>query len=228
MAVDPPASARRCSACHAVLPRNAKQCWLCGASISDELAIGASQNAFGRFSVPPDGAHASFSLATLMLYMTLAAIVCGVFSIAPGAGAALALVLIPVLAHSTIQARKERELGHLVPASEKIAIFLTSFVIVVVAGVAASVAFGITCFAGFWGGAAAGSAVSGGYGWIGFGFVVGIGLGCLAGVYVGYFVIVTIEQRMGTTLSTREKLILSGAVAIAAIGAVTCCMLSFR
>jgi hypothetical protein len=163
-----------------------------------------------------------------MLYMTLAAIVCGVFSIAPGAGAALILVLIPVLAHSTIQARKERELGHLVPASEKIAIFMTSFVIVVVAGVAASVAFGITCFAGFWGGAAAGSAVSAGYGSIGIGFVVGICLGCLAGIYGGYRVIVTVERRMGTTLSQREKLLLAGAVAIATIGAAVCCMLSFR
>src|SRR5262245_21592070 len=139
MTVVPLPSGRRCAACHALLPARATRCWLCSADVDAQGNTVPLAAALAPFSRPshavPSG---SFSLASLMLFMTLAAIVCGVFSIAPGVGAVLTLVLIPVVTHTAILARKERGAGNPLGIRGKLSLFLTSLVIVFVAGMASA------------------------------------------------------------------------------------------
>jgi len=226
MAVDPSVSARRCAVCNAVVPASSKRCWLCGGNIvaDESSATGPSPNAKIPFSPPAqEFAPGSFSLATLMLFVTLAAIVCGVISLAPGLGIALGLIMIPVLAHTAILAQNEREVGHLVSASGTIMMFLSSLVLVCISGIAAGVAFGVTCFAGGLTGLAAGSAVGGGYGAIGVGVIAGVGLGCVAGIYVEYRAMLALERSRGIKLSRRNKVILVVAITLAIAGALVAC-----
>ncbi len=175
-----PSKVARCPSCNARQVPGDLQCWLCGAKAS-VAALAGSRPDTSSPSLPDVAQTAGrFSLATLMLFMTLAAIVCGVIGIAPGLGIFLAIVLIPILAHTFILSSREESRGHALRPGQMIQLFLMSVAVVCMTGLAASIAFGVTCFAGFWAGAAAGSAVGAtGYDPLGWGFVVGIGLGCI-------------------------------------------------
>jgi hypothetical protein len=157
-----------------------------------------------------------------MLFVTLISVVCGVISIAPGVGIALALILLPVLAQTAILAHREDELGHALRPGDKIMLFFGSLGLVAVAGVAAAIAFGITCFVGGWGGLLTfGAFGSGGYDGIGWGVGVGFILGTLAGVYVGYRALVALLRQKGINeLSQRSKIILVIAIFLAVAGAI--------
>jgi hypothetical protein len=216
-----------CHVCHARLRMGDKKCWLCGASVTSDIgAVVATPPAVAPY-LTKHGPVASFSMATLMMFVTLVAVVCGVFSIAPGIGVALALVLLPVLAHTAISAHREEALGHSLGPGERIVLFFGSLGLVVVAGVAASIAFGVTCFAGFFAGAAAGDVLgTKGYDSLGWGAVTGIGLGVIAGAFVGYRAIIALSQNSTSrrdgmpALSRGSKLVLAAAMLLAAIGAV--------
>src|SRR5690242_3571833 len=95
-----------CHACQARLHSGAEKCWLCGAAVAADAG-----DTIANVSpvAPPTAASrpaTSFSLATLMLFVTLVAIVCGVFSLAPGLGAIMGLVLLPVMTHTVISVRR--------------------------------------------------------------------------------------------------------------------------
>ncbi len=234
MPPDSSSKVSRCATCHAALLPGAERCWLCGAPMASGIDAAAATDPANGSSRSKVGPVASFSLATLMMFVTLVAVVCGVFSIAPGVGVAMALVLLPVLAHTAISARGAEALGHSLSPGERIALFFGSLALVVVAGVAASIAFGITCFGGFFAGAAAGEALGArGYDSLGWGFAVGIGLGAIAGGYVGYRAMIALSQssrwrRQETpALSRRSKLILAAAIVFAAIGAIVSVFYSF-
>jgi hypothetical protein len=157
-----------------------------------------------------------------MLFVTLISVVCGVISIAPGVGIALGLILLPVLAQTAILTHREEELGHALRPGDKIMLFFGSLGLVAIAGVAAAIAFGITCFVGGWGGVVAfGTFGPGGYEVIGWGVAVGLILGTLAGVYVGYRALVALLRQKGIKeLSQRSKIILVIAIFLAVAGAI--------
>src|SRR5690348_6380355 len=96
MSPDPTSNVPRCHACHARLKIGDDRCWLCGATTAE--AFDPTVVTDPAVERPPSMGSpvASFSMATMMMFVTLVAIVCGVFSLAPGVGAALALVLLPV------------------------------------------------------------------------------------------------------------------------------------
>jgi hypothetical protein len=220
-----------CHACHAQLKIGDDRCWLCGAAVTTEVAAAAVTEPVAARPPSIGSPVASFSMATLMMFVTLVAVVCGVFSIAPGVGAALALVLLPVLAHTAIAARREEATGHSLRPGERITLFFASLGLVVVSGVAASIAFGVTCVGGFFGGAALGEAMGAkGYDSIGWGAVVGIGFGAIGGAFVGYRALIALSRnsmwrREGMpSLSRGSKIVLAATFLLAVIGAVVLCL----
>jgi hypothetical protein len=215
-----------CHDCKAQLQIGDEQCWLCGAKVTSVPgAATVRKSAVARPT--PGGPVASFSMATLMMFVTLVAIVCGLFSIAPGVGVALALVLLPVLAHTAIAANREETSGHSLRPGERIMLFFASLGLIVMAGVAASIAFGVTCFAGFVGGAALGGTLGAkGEASIGWGAVFGIGFGAIAGAFVGYRALIALSRnsmwRRGgvPSLSPGSKLVLAATFLLTVIGIV--------
>ncbi|RIK82676.1 MAG: hypothetical protein DCC67_06915 [Planctomycetota bacterium] len=125
-------------------------CWLCGAPTA-ATAAGARQAAA---AVPPsptfaDGRGYSFSLSTLLLVVTLAAILCGLMTIYPGVGVIVSILLAPVLVRTAKVVRRREAAGVTVSAAEKVALGVTSFgaavVIATVVGFATFCCFCATC-----------------------------------------------------------------------------------
>ena len=223
MPPDSPSTEQLCHACQARLRTGDDKCWLCGTPVgSAGEPTAVAKPATGVALPRRERAATNFSLATLMMFMTLVAVVCGLIGIAPGIGIALAAILMPVLAHTVLSVRGEESQGHQVKASDQIAIFFGSLGLVVVAGVAASIAFGVTCFGGFFAGMATGEALGvDGYDRIGWGAVVGLGLGAIAAVFVGFRAMIGLSRRRANTpLSRRGKLLLAATFLFAVIGAV--------
>jgi hypothetical protein len=231
MPADASSNVPHCQACQAQLKIGDAKCWLCGAPVVFDVNAPVVTN---RPAGPPmTTGHrlASFSMATLMMFVTLVAVVCGVFSIAPGVGAALALVLMPVLTHMVIATRREEAMGYTLRPGERFILFFGSLGLVVVAGVAASITFGISCFAGFFAGAAAGDAFGAkGYDSIAWGAFIGMGLGAIAAAYVGYKAMITMSRSSALRhegappLSRGNKVILAAAMLLAVIGAAVFCV----
>src|SRR3954466_7410718 len=104
MRPDASSNVPHCHACHARLKIGDDRCWLCGAPVAEAFDPTVATNPAAEQPPSMGSPVASFSMATMMMFVTLVAIVCGVFSLAPGVGVALALVLLPVLAHTAIAA----------------------------------------------------------------------------------------------------------------------------
>ncbi len=88
----------------------------------------------------PSHAGFSFSLATVMLVMTLLAIGCGLLAAAPGLGVPFCILLAPVLLRTSLVLRRRREQGEHVPLGQKFALVGVSLVV-------ATVIATITCVA---------------------------------------------------------------------------------
>lgn len=206
-----------CPHCRASRRPGDTRCWLCGAIVERNGHTPLTDEP-NRVPIASSG---GFSLATLMMFMTLVAVVCGLIGIAPGIGIALAAILLPGLAHTAISVRGEQAKGRSLTSGDQVVMFFGSLSLVVVAGVAASIAFGITCYSGFFAGAATGEALGArGDDAIGWGAVAGLGLGTIAAAFVGYRAMVWLSRRRGQQpLSRRSKIILAITFALAVIGA---------
>jgi hypothetical protein len=136
-------------------------------------------------ATPPVAAK-TFTLSSLMLVIALIAACLGVIREAPGVGIGLAIVITPALVRAGITAKRREAAGRPISAGEKIGAFCGSVGVVSTIGIAAAVTFYATCWAGFFGGAAVGSAFESGrgYGAIGWGLAVGVGVGIVAGLFV--------------------------------------------
>jgi hypothetical protein len=94
----------------------------------------------------PVGSSVSFSLATLMVLITLVAVGLGLFAIAPGLGVLYCIALVPALVRTAVGVRKRVVTGQPLPFESKFQLFATSLAVSVAAFVAATVAFFATCF----------------------------------------------------------------------------------
>jgi hypothetical protein len=142
----------KCLHCGAALPSGADKCWLC---FSPVVASGDRRDSdqYGARS-KQDGPivdTGGFSLATMMMLVTLIFVVIGVFTIAPGIGIPLSVVLLVVWIRTAAVARHRLERGAAVTRGEKIQLFFQSLGIAIglialtfVAGFAALFA---ACFA---------------------------------------------------------------------------------
>jgi O-antigen/teichoic acid export membrane protein len=148
-----------CPDCGGLLSPADDRCWLChwrrpkkpAGSAPDQAAITlatlAKTPGEGRPCPQyPDRTHLQFSLATLLLIMTLTSVLCGLIAAAPGLGIPIAVLSVPALVRTCITASRRQKRGEAMPFEEK----ASTFVVTVVLGGAllatTAVVFGITFF----------------------------------------------------------------------------------
>jgi hypothetical protein len=130
-----------CCECGAPLPKKARFCWLCGASL--DASVRATQSTASPFRPL---APQQFSLATLMLVMTFAAVLVGVFSLSPGAGLAVMFLAAPAFVRTCVVATRRKSTGQRMSWGSKLGVFLASLGIVVAVVAASIAAFFAVCF----------------------------------------------------------------------------------
>ena len=94
----PPPHQRACRFCSAVLWEDKPYCWLCHQALDGSGVVpdGATFPPLMPPPLPPEPSqHFTFSLSTLMLAMTLCAVLSGLCATAPGLGIPLAILAVP-------------------------------------------------------------------------------------------------------------------------------------
>jgi hypothetical protein len=150
---DPSATELSCPSCGAKVPSGATICWLCNTPVdvtSNQGWLSRAEAARARQNAAVQQAG-GFSLASLLMLVTLICVVLGVFTIAPGLGVPLAVVAFATWLRTASLVRWRRATSGSSPTSaEVILIFLRSvaftLLILALVGVAAVAAFGTLCF----------------------------------------------------------------------------------
>jgi hypothetical protein len=91
----------------------------------------------GRFAV---------HISSVMLVIAMVAVCLGVLHEAPGLGILLIVLMVPALVRTLVGAARRKAKGHSMTPAEKLFTFFGSLGIVIVIGLAASIAFVTTCF----------------------------------------------------------------------------------
>jgi hypothetical protein len=143
----PTEPSRCCAECGAAIPSGAERCWLCH---GQALAGG------GRPAPPAQAARREsrtawqFSIATLLILMTVTAVLFGVGEMSPGLAGALAVLVVPALAATAVSAARLRSHGVELTLSEKVSLFAGKLAVVLaITGlliVAALVVLAARCF----------------------------------------------------------------------------------
>jgi hypothetical protein len=132
-----PAHFAHCPDCHAEVTTDAQTCWMCGRvlNVVDAEVV----------SPATPVATATFSLAPMMIVVTLVAVGLGLFVTAPGLGILYAIAMVPALVRTAVGVRKRAKDGKVLGIEDKFQLFATSVAVTVAACVAATVAFFATC-----------------------------------------------------------------------------------
>lgn len=160
MSVPPPAAspfaAPTCVECGAELSPGSAYCWLCQrpVAIRAELATAAAQ--------PSPVSSFQFSIQTLLLITTLAAVCLGALVTVPGLGILVLVVAIPALVRTCVTGAAMKREGHTFTTTDKIMSFLASAAVAWAALAAAGVAIVATCTATLFAGLAIGEVAGGG------------------------------------------------------------------
>jgi hypothetical protein len=140
-----------CPHCGAALPSGADKCWLCFTRVvaTGDLAVSDQVVARSKQDMPIVQTG-GFSLASLMMFITLVCVVLGVFTIAPGLGVPLAIVAFITWLRTVSVVKWRESTGSALTSSEIIFIFVRSvaftFLILMLVGVSAVAAFAAFCF----------------------------------------------------------------------------------
>ena len=134
-----------CARCGAVMRADAARCWLCGAAV-DRHATKATS------SVDRVETAGGFSLASLMMFVTLLCVVLGVSTIAPGIGIPFGIIMLVAWLRTAAVARRRAAHGFAVTRPERLQLFISSVATTIsllaltcVAGCAALVAACFVC-----------------------------------------------------------------------------------
>ena len=167
-----PSSAGGCPECGAHVKPTDLKCWLCGRElvISAEIVEAFAESPFGAGWSPRAGVKAlpfQFSLESLLMVITLAAVCLGAFVATPGLGVLALIVAAPALIRTVYEGHQARQSGKSLTMLEKVLAFSASAGIALAALVAAAGAFFAACTASilavcFAGAATNGQAFSGG------------------------------------------------------------------
>lgn len=125
---------KRCPRCGAALGLRADLCWLCGAGVGERAgqpASGASAAEVIDATLVSQETAATFSLTSLFLVMTLAAVAAGAFAAAPGLGILFLVVATPALARTMIITTRQKTSGVSSTPFQKIVSFIGSIGLVV-------------------------------------------------------------------------------------------------
>jgi hypothetical protein len=141
-----------CPQCGATLGSGATDCWLCHVPLDRQRDSTLESAAPMRSDTPASVAQVgNFSLASLMMFVTLLCVALGVSTIAPGIGIPLGIVFIVVWLRTTAVTRQRAARGLAVTSLEKVQLFAASLGVTVgllsLVGVAGFAAFWAACFA---------------------------------------------------------------------------------
>ena len=143
---------QHCPFCHALLLRGGLRCWLCEAKVQPVAAHDAAAPPAVSQVVRPERVG-SYSLASLMMFMTLVCIVLGVSTLWPGVGIPLGAIVLVVWIRTAAVARWRAARGLAVSRAERTQLFLASFGVTVallaVSCLAGCAAFVAACFGGW-------------------------------------------------------------------------------
>jgi hypothetical protein len=143
----------RCAHCGAGVSSSARNCWLCHAPVAaannqNNLANADSKLEQVAASSEPAG---GFSLAALMMFVTLMCVVLGVSTIAPGIGIPFGVILLVVWLRTAAVAQRRRQRGMTVTRSDMLDAFFRSaamaVILLIVTCVAGCAAFFAACLA---------------------------------------------------------------------------------
>ncbi len=131
-----------CRDCGAPLKLDQAQCWLCQ---SKPVATTANKAGAGR---PVDSRAAyQYSLSSLLLIMTLIAILCSISALHPGLGIAVAILVVPPLVRTCLTAARRKTRGQPLSAGGKVAMFLLTLAMFAAVSMAVGAAFFFTFLA---------------------------------------------------------------------------------
>ena len=167
-----PTGPSQCPNCQSTWVANSSSCWLCGHEFiaagpaSQPSPIGQTDpkrpttrdeptSAINPFQAPakdPDWYSPTFGLTSILLFVTLAAVVLAVFAAVPGLGILLAFLSVPPLMRTWRVLEKRSERGVQDSVWLKIALFIGSFwlicLVATVVGIASIGTFFAICLAG--------------------------------------------------------------------------------
>ncbi len=179
---------RACPECGAS-PMKGGHCWLCGKALEPAATAAAEPPAR-----PEHRSAFQFSLASLMLFVTLCAVVLGAFSIAPIIGIGLAVLSTPALVWTAVSATRRRARGEPMSPGQKVGAFAAALGIVLVICIAAGIAFCGTCLVWFLAGTSMGRRLDNLGLWLGVGVIVG-SIAALLVLFVAIRVILAVSRR---------------------------------
>ncbi|HEX8203750.1 MAG TPA: hypothetical protein VF590_24955 [Isosphaeraceae bacterium] len=160
-----------CPHCGAKNPAIEEACQECGRPLA--VVIG------------PPAKVRRLGLGTLMVLIAEVAVCLAVIREMPGLGIPLLLILVPAHLRTVVAVARRKADERPMSVEDTVGAFVASMGLMVVVGVAAGIAFGTTCFAGFWAGAGLRSLWPqrpfDGLGW---GIFTGVTLGGLAALFV--------------------------------------------
>ncbi|HEX5106338.1 MAG TPA: hypothetical protein VFV87_21105, partial [Pirellulaceae bacterium] len=128
------------------------KCWLCGRELvlTADVVDEASESPFAASWSPRVGVEPrpfQFSLESLLLVITLAAVCLGAFVATPGLGVLALIVAAPALLRTVYEGHQARRRGKAMDVSEKLLSFMASAGIALAALTAAAGAFFAACTA---------------------------------------------------------------------------------
>jgi hypothetical protein len=127
-----------------------------------------------------------FGLGALMLLIAEIAVCLAVLRALPGLGILMLLILVPAHVRTLVAVARRKADDRPMTWEETLRAFFGSMALILLIGVAAGIAFGTTCFAGFWGGYGLRSLWSANSNDpLGWGFFFGVSLGSVAAFAVG-------------------------------------------
>ena len=134
----------RCPECGVLLNPGDANCWLCHALPPTLVAADVVRRAgLGEL----DDTHAAtggrfqFGLSSILLFVTLFAILCSIIKMSPGLGIPLAILAAPALLRTCVVALRQSARGKSMSAGEKTQLFVLSIFMVFLVAVAAIIAF---------------------------------------------------------------------------------------
>lgn len=141
---------RRCLQCGAADQTERNRCWLCGAGIREAADDANRPSSPGTSAAPPELSQ-GFSLASLMMFVTLFSVVLGTITIAPGLGVPLAFVAFFTWINTVEVIRRRAAKGQSLTSGERALLFIQSFLstiaLLAMLGVAAVAALSTAVYA---------------------------------------------------------------------------------
>ena len=130
----------QCARCGAQLKEASTSCWLCHHPVTEGIEFVSD-----HVQMPTHVGGPTFSIMSLLLMMTMVAVILGVFIVAPGLGVLLGVLFLPAFIRTVVIAGRHKVLGQRLDGGQKFSVFMAALAGVIVAGVAAVVAFFGTC-----------------------------------------------------------------------------------